>query len=236
MRQHLPEASALSQEALHPLGSVLAPQQPPPSSGWEATCRRRAGGGNAEALGTLRMRVGTSTRRKNHTARAPGSDINIFWKLPVHSGAAQARPAPPSVFPGCSSQGSRGVSREVGGRVRGLGGGIRNGSIRDCYLQLGASGSSSGALGMWGGGRRATGDRGWNGGPEEVHVSHTPGFALPCPSQTYSTPAAPKNTGWTVPRPFGKIKCRKWEGVRAGRRGEVGGGAGVWEVGRACGR
>lgn len=118
----------------------------------------------------------------------------------------------------------------MGGRVRGLGGGIRNGSIRDCYLQLGASGSSSGALGMWGGGRRATGDRGWNGGPEEVHVSHTPGFALPCPSQTYSTPAAPKNTGWTVPRPFGKIKCRKWEGVRAGRRGEVGGGAGVWEV------
>lgn len=43
----------------------------------------------------------------------------------------------------------------------------------------------------------------------KVPVTYTSDFALPCPSQTYSTPT----------------RLRKWDGMSAGHQGEVGGGA-----------
>lgn len=53
--------------------------------------------------------------------------------------------------------------------------------------------------GPWECGVSETGYRGhggWNQGSGGVQVTHTPYFALPCPSQTYSTATVPKKMGW----------------------------------------
>lgn len=44
-------------------------------------------------------KVHFNTGMTDHTARAPGSDINIFWKLPVHSGPRCPPIASPQTCP-----------------------------------------------------------------------------------------------------------------------------------------
>lgn len=151
----------------HP-GPLWAPSSPrlPPAGKPGVIGGRGEGRGSGDVSGE-----GEDQQRKNHAARAPGSDINIFWKLPVHSGPTspvcpQTRP----FFLGCSSRARR-VSRAVGRRVRGRGGGIRNGSIalraegrrQAAVLSSLAPRGLSPAPWEWGrGGGQAVGDRlGW---------------------------------------------------------------------------
>lgn len=119
----------LSQEALCPLGRVLAPHGTPSSLlplAVKLSIAGQVGNGNAGALGRLRTEGGgpaLNTMTMNHTARAPGSDINIFWKLsvyseppmPTHLLPSLHRPTPPpSVFLGCSARVNSGLHGDKG--------------------------------------------------------------------------------------------------------------------------